>query len=92
MGSRETVVHLTEETHRYLKECCRLRAIMDRRLVGMQDTTDLAIRYLYRIIVRTMQREGHAHLLDAKLVKAAGLKLETPPRAQAQAENEEKTR
>ena len=92
MGRREAIVHIPKQTYRYLKECVRLGALVTGRLRGMQYNTDFAIRHYFRQLVRKLQTEELAPLVDAQLVRDAGLELESRPPVQPKAEKEEKTR
>lgn len=92
MRRRKTIVHISEQTHRYLKECVRLHAIERGTLRGMQFNADFAIRMYFRRVVRTLQTKGYAHFVNPELVRAAGLEPESPPQGQPAAGKDETPR
>ena len=92
MRRRKTIVHISEKTHRYLKECVRLDAIDSGNLKGMQFIADTAIRLYFRRVVRNLQTKKRAHLVNAELVRAAGLKPESRAQGQPAAEKDETPR
>ena len=82
MADRKTIVRISEQTYQYLKECVRMYAIRGGKLKGMQFIADIAIRMYFRRIVRSLQTKKRAHLVNAELVRAAGLKPEPRPQGQ----------
>ena len=77
MARREKTVHISEQSHRYLKECVRMGAIIDRTSLSVQYYTDLAIRLMFRHFVRTIRTTDSAHLLDAQLVQDVEREIES---------------
>ena len=92
MADRKTIVRTSEKTEQYLKESVRLVAIDSGKLKGKQFIADTAIRMYFRHVVSKWQTKGHANLINAELVRAAGLKPESRPQAQPAAGNDETPR
>lgn len=92
MSRNEKTARISEQSHRYLRECVRMDSFITQKLGTMQACNNHAILFYYWNLVKVMETRGVADLFNAELVQDARGELESLPLEPLKTEKEETAR